>query len=131
MRHKSYVIRKKHSVSEVLGITGKMEIMVGMRLHSLVFAVSRCVPVVGLVYEPKVNSFLKYIGQETASAGSVKSIEYENLKALVESTWNNREKISGEIDKVVVRLKEKALVNAELAVGLMRGSPQQGQQGVK
>ncbi len=126
MKHKAYVIRKKHRVDEVLGITSRMEVMVGMRLHSLVFAASQCVPMVGLVYEPKVNSFLKYIGQENTSAGSVKNIEFEKLKDLVESIWNSREQISGEIGEAVERLKKKALINAELAVGLMRDAQEEG-----
>ena len=35
-----------------------------MRLHALIFAASQGVPLVGVVYDPKVSSFLKYMGQE-------------------------------------------------------------------
>ncbi|MDD4495493.1 MAG: polysaccharide pyruvyl transferase CsaB [Eubacteriales bacterium] len=124
MKTKAIVIRRKCSADEVLGITSRMEIMVGMRLHSLVFAASVGVPVVGLVYEPKVNSFLKHIGQENASAGSVKDIEFKRLCGLVEEVWNNRDQTSSEIKTSVEELKKKALSNAELAVGLMHKEEQ-------
>lgn len=120
MKKNAFVLRKKYSVREVLGITSRMEIMVGMRLHSLVFAASLGIPVVGLVYEPKVDSFLKYIGQSDASAGSVKHLDGSKLIALLDDTWNRRDKISAEILEVTKDLKAKALVNASLAAGLMR-----------
>lgn len=120
MKRKAFVLRKKYSVKEVLGITSRMEIMVGMRLHSLVFAASLGIPVVGLVYEPKVDSFLKYIGQAAASAGSVKHLEMANLIKLLDETWNRRDEISVEITAVTKDLKVKALVNASLAAELMQ-----------
>ena len=35
-----------------------------MRLHALIFAAGRGVPLVGTVYDPKVSGFLEYIGQK-------------------------------------------------------------------
>lgn len=35
-----------------------------MRLHALIFAAGQGIPLAGIVYDPKVSSFLRYIGQE-------------------------------------------------------------------
>ena len=35
-----------------------------MRLHALVFAAGQGVPLVGVVYDQKISSFLSYIGQD-------------------------------------------------------------------
>lgn len=37
-----------------------------MRLHGLIFAAGHAVPLIGIVYDPKVSSFLQYIGQNNS-----------------------------------------------------------------
>jgi polysaccharide pyruvyl transferase CsaB len=78
MKNKGFAIRKKHSVPEILGIIGKTQLLIGMRLHALIFAASIGVPIVGIVYEPKVEGFLEYSNQ--ASAGDVNSLELDKMK---------------------------------------------------
>lgn len=121
MNHKGYVLEYKYNVSQVLGIISKMDILVGMRLHALVFAVSSGIPVVGLVYEPKVQWFLEYIGQSQASAGDVKTLEFEKLKSVIDSTWENRKQIKKHLEKVKVELKEKSIKNAQIAIEVLNG----------
>jgi len=91
MKNKSFVITNKPTVSEMLGIIGKTQMLIGMRLHALIFAASLGIPVVGMVYEPKVEGFMQYINQ--ASAGHVNSLELEHMKKIVDETWENREAI--------------------------------------
>ena len=45
-----------------IGVLGRMEIAVSMRLHGLIFAAGQGTPVVGVSYDPKVTAFLKCIG---------------------------------------------------------------------
>lgn len=117
MKNKGYAIRKKHSVSETLGIIGKTQMLIGMRLHALIFAASIGIPSVGIVYEPKVEGFLKYANQ--ASAGHVNSLEFDKMKQIVDNVWNNRESIKRELDSTTADLKEKALKNAHVAFDLI------------
>jgi polysaccharide pyruvyl transferase CsaB len=121
MKHRGYIINGTYNVAEVLGLTGRMSLVIGMRLHSLVFSAAMGVPVIGLGYEPKVRSFLKYIGQESAYAGNVRFLELPSLLALVERVWSQREEIGLKLSAVMAQLKKKALRNAELASKLMEG----------
>lgn len=41
-----------------------IEIMIGMRLHSLIFAVQNSIPVIGIAYTPKIKRFFYEIGLE-------------------------------------------------------------------
>ena len=41
-----------------------METVVSMRLHALIFSAGQGIPLAGVVYDPKVSAFLRYIGQE-------------------------------------------------------------------
>ena len=46
-----------------IGLIARMQAVVSIRLHGLIFAASQAVPVAGVVYDPKVSAFLDYIGQ--------------------------------------------------------------------
>ena len=48
----------------IIGALSRMEVVVSMRLHALIFAAGQGIPLAGVVYDPKVSAFLKYIGQE-------------------------------------------------------------------
>ncbi|NLT48151.1 MAG: hypothetical protein GXX92_07010, partial [Clostridiales bacterium] len=52
----------KHGVEDLIGMLGSMEAVVGMRLHSLIFATAGGAPVIGISYDVKVDSFIKDIG---------------------------------------------------------------------
>lgn len=47
----------------LIGLLGRMRMVMAMRLHALIFASSSAVPLSGVSYDPKVASFFEYIGQ--------------------------------------------------------------------
>ena len=47
-----------------IGLLSRMQVVVSMRLHALVFAAGQGIPLVGVVYDQKISSFLTYIGQD-------------------------------------------------------------------
>lgn len=59
-----HIISTLHSSDVTIGILSRMRAVISMRLHGLVFSASQGIPLVGVVYDPKVSSFLSYIGQE-------------------------------------------------------------------
>jgi len=48
----------------IVGLMGRMQIVISMRLHALIFASGQGTPLVGIVYDPKVSGFLDYLGQK-------------------------------------------------------------------
>ncbi len=124
MKGKGYIIRNKYGDTgdnSVMGIISRMEMLIGMRLHSLIFAASLNIPVVGLVYETKVEGFMQYILQENASAGHIKNLDYDKLTKLIDDIWNRRQDIKMQLEKVMQDHKEKSLKNVELAIDLLEG----------
>jgi len=59
-----YTITDPANHRTVIGLLRRMKLVVSMRLHSLIFAAGQGVPLIGLVYDPKVSAFLEYIGQD-------------------------------------------------------------------
>lgn len=47
---------------DLLGLVGAMDLVIGLRLHSLIFAAAQCVPAVGFAYDPKVAAFASGAG---------------------------------------------------------------------
>lgn len=120
MKNRSILIKDKLDVYDTYKIIGRMNMVIGMRLHALVFAAGAGVPVLGLVYDPKIQGFLEYINQP--SAGDVRSLNYEKLKEQASEVWNRRFEIQEQLASDINMLKEKAEENAKVAVELITGN---------
>ncbi len=117
MRHGSYIVKDKLDVFQTYDLISQMHMVLGMRLHALVFSAVAAVPMVGLVYDPKIQGFLDLINQP--SAGDVRLLEYESLKSLTGQVWLSREEISRQLAADMPAFKEKARENAKVAVELI------------
>ena len=61
------VHRYFESLEDVNQLIGKLDLMIGMRLHSLILAAGAGVPVIAAEYDPKVCGFMEEIGQSERS----------------------------------------------------------------
>ena len=64
MEEKGILLDGSYPGEELSDLLGVMGAVVSMRLHGLIFAAGRGTPLVGVVYDPKVRAFLRYIGQD-------------------------------------------------------------------
>lgn len=117
MKGKGYIISNKYTVLQIMAVIRKMDILVGMRLHALIFAASQSIPIVGMEYEPKVEGFLKAINQ--ASVGHVEDMELDCLIKTVEDVWSKRDMVRDELKKISSDLKQRAFRNASIAVEMV------------
>jgi len=117
MKNTPFIIRKMYEAEVILGIMKKLDLVLGMRLHALIYSVSLSVPVIGLIYDPKVQGFLEYVKQP--SAGNVSDLDLENLKKLIDEVWSNRSEIAQQLEENNRLLKQKAFENARIAIKLL------------
>ncbi|NCB63886.1 MAG: polysaccharide pyruvyl transferase CsaB, partial [Clostridia bacterium] len=64
MKQPYHIIADTGASDHTIGLFARMKVVVSMRLHALVFSAGQGVPLVGVVYDQKISSFLKYIGQD-------------------------------------------------------------------
>ena len=119
MKIKSVCIRESLSVDDMLSLISKMDLCVGMRLHSLIYSASYALPIIGLVYDPKIAGFMDYIGQRLYT--DAESVTFEKLKALIDECEQSREIIINELKEKLTELKKKSKYNADCAIGLLEG----------
>lgn len=98
---------------QALALVKQMEAVVSMRLHSLIFAAGQGVPVVGVVYDPKVSGFLDYLGQKLYLP--LEDVTAEDLKTLIDRALT--QKTADET--AVERLRSLAEENPRLAKELL------------
>jgi polysaccharide pyruvyl transferase CsaB len=117
MKHSPFILRNRYGIDKTLGIIKKLDLVLGMRLHALIYAVSLSVPVIGLIYDPKIQGFLEYVKQP--SAGNIADLELENLKKQIDEVWSKRDEIKQQLNEGNKLLKQKAYENAEIAIRLL------------
>ena len=117
MKSDAYIIRKEYPANVIMGMISRCELVLGMRLHSLIYSTTVAVPVLGIVYDPKVKGFLQYINQNYNTDAENVDISY--LKNTAEEIMKNKELVKNELEENVCRLKKLAMRNAEIAVEIL------------
>lgn len=110
-------IRSKHLSDETLSIIGNMDFLVGVRLHSLIYAAVMDVPMLGISYDPKVDAFLHSVGQQAVSETG--EFTLERFQPAFEKAWNEREQIRQTVAARRDALQKKLNTNEDLIAALI------------
>ena len=115
MKNKAYVINADNSIEEAIGIIKYSSLVVAMRLHSLVYAVSCGVGVIAVKYDPKIEGFMEYFNQTMIA--DVENVSYDELKNYVDGFFANPG--HDELGKLCSEMKLKSKRNAQIAMDLL------------
>ncbi len=113
-----YMLKGKYKVEEIMGIIKELEIIVAMRLHSLIYAATQKVPMVGISYDPKVDGILKSIEMDYICR--VEDLSYEDLKEKIDLVWKERDKLKEILIEKDNNLRDLALSNVTMALELLK-----------
>lgn len=116
MENKASIISAEYNVDEMMALVGSMEMCLGMRLHTLIYSLIGAVPLIGLVYDPKIKSFMENTKQKKYI--SVKDITLDELKKYIDECHSNNDSIKEELKEEYLDLHKKAEMNGRLAVNL-------------
>ncbi|MCI8474517.1 MAG: polysaccharide pyruvyl transferase CsaB [Oscillospiraceae bacterium] len=116
MKAPHHLLDETGSSAHTIGLFARMKVVVSMRLHALVFAAGQGVPLVGVVYDPKVSSFLHYIGQDLYT--DLNALTLEDLKAHIDAAVS-RMGDDGFLREGVERLRQVERRNQDAAAELL------------
>ncbi|MFC3799795.1 polysaccharide pyruvyl transferase family protein [Cohnella sp. GCM10012308] len=99
---------------EMLREIDRCDLLVGMRLHSLIYAANREVPLLGLSYDPKIDQFLHRLGDRPI--GTVDAIDLQQFSAKAVQFIEDPAQWRIDHYSAIRRLKEEAAVPAQRIV---------------
>ncbi len=113
-----HLLRERFRPETAQSLLGECDLVLGMRLHALIFSIIEGVPVVGLPYDPKVRHMLQEVGLGDYCCQSYAPCA-DSLDALVEETWGKKGSLGGEMRKISRAMRKKAGAHADFAGRLL------------
>ena len=101
------------------GIIGRADLVLGMRLHSVIFSVSAGIPFVALEYDPKVEALAGLAGFQEFSM-PLGGIEADALAGRLRQALHSKERFQEMAASTASTLRCRARQNAAIAAELLR-----------
>lgn len=116
MKEKSYLVKTPGKPETMLALIGQMEAVAAMRLHTIIFAAGANVPVVGCVYDPKVQSFLNMLGMPSCGTPDTVKADaaYQTVVELLENAPENREILQEKVSYLTTQAQQTARLFRDL-----------------
>ena len=102
------VFNSKYLSHDIQAVMRQCELFVGMRFHSVVLASAVDVPIIGLIYMPKVRGYMRLLECEDYSL-ELGKLTLESFTAAIEKGWKERAALKSRQKKTVDELKAGAL----------------------
>ena len=111
------VLTDEYTTSELLSLVANMDLMIGVRLHALIFAGVMGVPMIGISYDPKVDRFLRSIGEKPVN--DLQDITTASVLKEVRRKWNERRSFAETSGELLAQMRTLGARNAELALRII------------
>ena len=99
------------------GIINKCKLTIAMRLHALIYSTSANVPVFGIVYDPKVDSLLKYTDQPYCV--DISEVDSQKFFDEFDNLMKNIDEVNSNLSITLEKLEQKAFLNSSYAIKLL------------
>lgn len=113
------ILSYKMNIEEKLKYIREARLMIAMRLHALIFAGNVGTPMIGISYDPKIDSYLKLVNQPCI--GNVSDgIDSNELTQKSLYTINNYVDVKEELELNTRKLKSTARLTANKAISTFK-----------
>lgn len=110
-------LEDEYTTTELLSLVGNVDLLIGIRLHALIFAGVMQVPMIGISYDPKINRFMEAVGD--TCAGSLETITADGLMDKIHQKWQDN-CAEDRTQQAIGELRRLAERNAVLALDFLR-----------
>jgi len=121
---KVMLLKKECLASELKGIIGECDLLIGARYHSIVAAISMPVPTLAISWHHKYHEVMKLMSQEEYIC-DIKSLNFTELQEKIDKLWENREKIKAELASRMPFIKESVLSGGKIVKELLNAKKRQ------
>ncbi|SOC34768.1 polysaccharide pyruvyl transferase CsaB [Ureibacillus acetophenoni] len=120
MKEASVIAPADLSIEEKIAVIGESALLIGLRLHSLIFAAIQYTPFIALSYDPKIDAFADIVSQPVL--GHVEKDDWSGQALYDRSTavLSDRSAAEAAIRSKVEKLQIGALETAKLALEVFK-----------
>ena len=104
----------------MLSIIGNLDLLIGIRLHSLIFGAVMNIPIIAISYDPKINNFMEFIDESVFC--TVEDLDSESLLAEIREKILKEEEYKLILYNKVEFLKNRLSKNEEIVLQLLNKS---------
>ncbi len=118
----AHILEGDYWARELGSVFASCELVVGMRLHSLILGALSGTPIAGISYDPKVDGFLASLGMEPLAHvwdESDSELNGNQLSRLLLSTWERRLSFRDQLKARVGELRSSARRNFDIVGSLL------------
>lgn len=113
------LVTAEHSHHDLRHMVSAMQAVVAMRYHALVFAALSNVPLVGISYDPKNDSFLRSLGM--TPVGTTTTLDPEAIALAGQAALNLPTEERERLAAVMADLRKRSQHNARIALQVLEG----------
>jgi len=111
------ILRGVYTTEELKGITGRLDMLIGMRMHICVASVSQFIPTLAITYNYKFYGMMEFVDQQQWIADTLSK---EKIVAMATEMWENRNDIKSILQTRMPQVEDAAHGHAEKAAELIR-----------
>jgi len=113
------LIEGRYTAQETMGLMARADMILGERFHGVILALNNRTPVFGLSYKPKVKRVFEEIGRKDWTI-SLEDLTPEDLISGFKRVWDDKENLSGELQRAHELLRDKSRENFTLLAELLK-----------
>ncbi len=115
MKTDAFIVSGRYNAQDIIGVISRSELVLGMRLHSLIFGTAAGVRLCGIVYDEKVRGFLDSV--HVSDFVNIEDATFVSLSDALSVALDRP--VTAALRESYAELKQKALLNSRYAIELL------------